>query len=268
MKKTILFISVGLFIGLVSRAHADPPAANQILWLKADAGVLTNGSGTVTNWLDQSSNNNNALLSTGYGDPKAAVTDFGLPSDHDVVRFDGNDGLRLTSDAALRATNISIYSVCYLPTASGPQGTDTMIASFTSCCGWLQAIQGAGNVYFFTTGVIGSPTVGPDGAYSGVQGNIWACVTTTLSTSTGAKKIRVDGVEKDSRTGKGVTLHTLATATVGYYGAGLGFFVGDIAEILVYDSVDTNQQAQVEEYLYDKYWAAPETVETGSLSEF
>jgi len=81
MEKAILFISAGLLVGLVSRANANPPAANRILWLKADAGVTVNGPSVnppsadlvlwlkadagvttnasgVTDWADQAGGNN------------------------------------------------------------------------------------------------------------------------------------------------------------------------------------------------------------------
>ena len=57
------------------------------LWLKADAGVVTNGSGYVSQWQDQSGNANNAFQSTASQQPSlvAASGLFGRA----VVRFNG-----------------------------------------------------------------------------------------------------------------------------------------------------------------------------------
>src|SRR5229473_2207494 len=47
-------------LALAPCAQAQLPYTNNLrIWLKADAGVTTNGSGQVTSWLDQSANGNN-----------------------------------------------------------------------------------------------------------------------------------------------------------------------------------------------------------------
>ena len=63
------------------------------LWLKADTGVTTNGSGQVSTWADQSGNANNATQTTGANQPLLITNAVnGRP----VVRFDGaNDSLSL-----------------------------------------------------------------------------------------------------------------------------------------------------------------------------
>jgi autotransporter-associated beta strand protein len=73
--------------------NATGPAAVQptdtagcALWLKADAGALTNALGAVTNWLDQSGSGNNATLAN--GNPMLVN---GAANGQPVVRFDGTD---------------------------------------------------------------------------------------------------------------------------------------------------------------------------------
>ncbi len=59
-----------------------------LLWLKADMGIQTNGSGGVTNWLDQSGNNNDAASqATNTHPPLVSNVINGKPA----VRFSGTD---------------------------------------------------------------------------------------------------------------------------------------------------------------------------------
>ncbi|MDR2675382.1 MAG: LamG domain-containing protein [Opitutaceae bacterium] len=70
-----------------SAAPAAPPTNGLRLWLKADAGVVTDGAGKISQWQDQSGRNNHASQGTAGARPQVApsVTAGGLPA----VRFDG-----------------------------------------------------------------------------------------------------------------------------------------------------------------------------------
>jgi hypothetical protein len=93
-----LFAFASAVVVSASICYADLTVTNGLqLWLKGDAGVQTSGS-SVTNWLDQSGNNNNASHSLGVFptmDPTYVANGFnGQP----VVRFDGiNDSLKNNS---------------------------------------------------------------------------------------------------------------------------------------------------------------------------
>ena len=63
-----------------------PPTNGLVLWLKADAGVTTNGDGTVSAWADQSGNGNNALQAASAAAPSLVIdAKTGRPA----VQFNG-----------------------------------------------------------------------------------------------------------------------------------------------------------------------------------
>ena len=107
-------------------------------------------------------------------------------------------------------------------------------------------LEPGGNIYWWS-----SPTY--DRTWSTVAAGGYHIIAATLSKTADEKTVYIDGTEsiqsQDITTGFGTT-YTNATVTIGKRVT--SYFTGNIAEILVYSSVDTNQQAQVEEYLYSK----------------
>jgi hypothetical protein len=83
------------------------PGANLQLWLEANEGVVTNGSGGVIGWNDQSGNNNNATLGEG-GNPSVLVADTpnGQPSinlvgaNYEYFTIPNSASLEITGDIA------------------------------------------------------------------------------------------------------------------------------------------------------------------------
>jgi hypothetical protein len=68
-------------------APSSPVTSGLQLWLKADAGVSTNSSGTVTNWADQSGNGNDAAQDDSTNAPLLVTNEVnGKP----VLRFEGS----------------------------------------------------------------------------------------------------------------------------------------------------------------------------------
>jgi len=77
------------------------------LWLKADEGVETNGTGNVTNWVDQSGNGHHATSATTGEAPRQVLSALnGLP----VVRFDGADDRLTTSGSYGERTVILVLN--------------------------------------------------------------------------------------------------------------------------------------------------------------
>src|SRR6185295_2500422 len=87
---------------------ATPPAADRILWLKADEGIITGDGGAVLNWADQAGdvvNNGNAV-----GTAQLAEADFagGL---RPVIRFNQGAGFELENPDDLARPEFSVYVV-------------------------------------------------------------------------------------------------------------------------------------------------------------
>lgn len=73
---------------------AAPPSQGLVVWLKADAGVSTNGDGTVTTWADQSGQTNNAAAT----DPGVApVLAIDPATTRPTLQFDEGDFLDIVS---------------------------------------------------------------------------------------------------------------------------------------------------------------------------
>ena len=66
------------------------------LWLRADAGVTTNPGGGVTQWVDQSTNGNNAIQAT---DTQAPLLINSALNNRPVLRFDGADDFLDVADS-------------------------------------------------------------------------------------------------------------------------------------------------------------------------
>jgi hypothetical protein len=103
---TILFGAV--FMSLTTPCLAtNPPSAGMVVWFKADAGV-TQDTGGVSVWEDQSGHANHANRVLGGPQPASATFPNGS---HAVLRFNGDDGLRLTNAAATQLTSFNIFIV-------------------------------------------------------------------------------------------------------------------------------------------------------------
>src|SRR2546425_13097606 len=89
-KFTGLIPAIGVFLAAAGALHAQVlTVTNGLqLWLKADAGVTTNATGGVTQWVDQSPNGNTAAQTTDASAPLfVADAQNGKPA----LRFDGVD---------------------------------------------------------------------------------------------------------------------------------------------------------------------------------
>ncbi len=92
------------------------------LWLKADVGVVTNGSGNVTTWQDQS----------GWGrDANNVISDPALltngPAGQNVVNFDGGDAVYTTYNF----DSLQQYTIFSVARYTGPDYYGRVISSFT-----------------------------------------------------------------------------------------------------------------------------------------
>src|ERR1022692_243607 len=90
-------LAVGFWLASLPSLQAQsPPTGNLQLWLKADAGVSTDGTNGVTVWADQSGNARHAVLPGGAAAPIFIASDAGLggkPS----VQFNPGQFMQLTN---------------------------------------------------------------------------------------------------------------------------------------------------------------------------
>ena len=102
--------------------------ADCVLWLKADAGVLTDGAGNVTNWLDQSGNGGSVSQTDPARQPMRvdSVPEFGgMPA----VRFEdpADDGVGLGPvDLGVASTNDRTVIMVVKPAINATQGNEAI----------------------------------------------------------------------------------------------------------------------------------------------
>jgi hypothetical protein len=258
--RKLISIAVVLLLGVVSLANAAPPAGS-LLWLKADAGVIEDGSGVLT-WEDQSGNDIHAQRSAAAtGSPQLSTAGFPLGT-FPVISFNGNSRF-LLDQAALRTTEISVYAV--LDVDVPERGAYYGNYSNSINWGWglsLNALGGEGRAMHAYSGA-GTQDAYSDWAVGGTPPGSKHVVTTTISQMMGSKAIYVDGSPLGS------TAITDFQYDPDYPGAAsigalmdydLFQYDGDIAELIIYPSVDMLQQAMVEDYLYNKYLPEPATM--------
>ena len=119
-------------VGMVESATAPTNVTGCVLWLKGDAGVLIDGSGNVTNWLDQSGNGGSVSQTNATRQPTLvdSIPEFGgMPG----VRFDdpADDGVGLGPVDLGMATNDDRTVIMVVKPETAPSqgseviGTDT-----------------------------------------------------------------------------------------------------------------------------------------------
>jgi len=201
-------------------------------------------------WEDQSGavNSHDAYINgtdSGYA-TLTNVTVAAPAGPKEMIHFDGAASLLVANENDLDLDDLTVYAVLGSFTTDSGDFFNNYVNSPEA--GWTLKLEPGGNIYWWS-----SPTY--DRTWSTVAASGYHIIAATLSKTADEKTVYIDGTEsiqsQDITTGFGAT-YTNATVSIGKKLS--SFFTGDIAEILVYDSVDTNQQAQVEAYLYNKYW--------------
>ena len=215
----------------------DMPLTGMRLWLKADAGVEANSSGSVGTWLDQSGNSNNAAQIVPGGQPLLAPSALnGRPA----VKFvNGGQNLslpNLMSGATAGEVFVVVKANSPMPTTGRGLlcfGSGTA-AYYPNTAG--EIVESFGST---TTYDVGLPpfTLASYALYN-------------VSSQAGQWTARLDGVTLLSSTSNSVAFNT-----VPYIGSnGSVGFDGEVAEVIVYNSVLREaQRASVYNYLGNKY---------------
>ncbi len=114
--------------GMVESGSAPTNVAGCVLWLKSDAGVLTDGFGNVTNWLDQSGNGLSLSQANAAMQPLlvSAVSALG---GNPAIRFDdpADDGVGLGPvDLGIGTNGDRTVVMVVIPEANPTQGSEVI----------------------------------------------------------------------------------------------------------------------------------------------
>jgi hypothetical protein len=218
-----------------------------LLWLRADANVVTGTNGAVSQWTDQSALGNNAFQTTTANQPQLIANQVnGLP----IIRFSGTNSLVLPYNMMQRVQSGQIIAV--VKVGSNPNNF-SMLWNFGT---------GFGTSYYDLLHFDDFGT--SDTSYVQIETQAQLSQYFVYDTSldpSGESIYRYDGSALWTRSGLPLSFQ-VAPDIGGYNG---GSFVGDIAEIFVYDRVLTSQeQGAIYSYLATKYAMPSITTVLGS----
>jgi hypothetical protein len=229
-------------------ATAQILPANMVFWTRADSGVRSDGSGFVTDWYDQTANQNNAQQY--FGLPLEPTLVPGAMNGLPAIRFDGGTNyLQSASSPSLAMTgDMTIYvAINFADYAAGRQILGKTLIN-----------QPASYDYY----ILNSTTT------RFLRGNGSASVAIAATTTPSAGATHVMGVTMQGTTvahfldgfaNGGGTLSTAMTDAGTPFRIGsrhdlLQYMKGDIAEIMIFNSaLSANERLIVNNYLGVKY---------------
>lgn len=221
------------------------------LWLRADAGIVLNGS-TVAQWSDQSGNNRHAVQASGGSQPLLRP---GALHGQPALRFDGTNDFLTFNLPVNGLTGMTVFLVAAntLNQTGGSSQAEQCALFWNEAAYWgtlyLSPFQGSVCARF-GTGQSGNRMVYPRPVPAGSNFTLSTAVKDATSDS-----LFVNGTRVLSEGGK---LGTIAACRdTGNVGRGFDdntFYAGDMAEVLVYTRALTVSERQaIEAYLSRKY---------------
>ncbi len=228
------------------------PASGLKLWLKADAGVVTNGAGSVSQWTNQSTNINHATQAVVGAQPAYIASSFhGKPS----IRFNGSSFLSAGTNASLAYTNFTFFLVSSFATAS--PGSAALLSKDEGggpLNKWIYWYTGNGMQFH----------IQPGGA--AVSSSAYTPVPNQFELL-GLKKSGTSYVHYLNGATNGVVTDGTLIPSINSdlrigQAEGALFFNGDLSEIMIYDRPLSESERQVvESSLATKYgWVKPVTI--------
>lgn len=230
------------------------PVEGMKVWLRADAGVVRQGT-EVVSWEDQSGNNRTAQQTNVTLRPKWVSSGM---NEKASVRFDGvNDYLSGTTGYDARTSNTTIISVhrrtvmsawsAPVSLASGGYGEPLLT--------WKNETWqlGANDVGRAETGVYVSSGSSVQGKY------LLSSVSRSGGTNGNGATLSVRNYDGQTELATSGTQSWASSAATGYYlgrhwAPGPTYLKGEVAEALIYDRALTSEErVQVENYLKEKY---------------
>jgi hypothetical protein len=226
------------------------PSDGLALWLKSDTGVTVDGS-SVTEWLDQSGNGNDATASGSESPSYNATGINGLPS----IDFNGED--QMVTIASSSSLNITASSVFMVMKRDGDGVSNDVILMKN---GDTAYDDGAFGIVLFSSAT--------NWAFGINEGGGWSDYNTSFDVSNNNPHIigfRVNNLysypHQDNQVGsdfggKIITI-TDGTLQIGGYNASFGaseYFYGKIAEVIIYNRFVSDLEKQsIMLYLNAKY---------------
>ena len=213
-----------------------PVVNGMLMWFRADAGVVADSNGNVSQWTDQSGLGNNAVLASGATSPLLVLSQANGPP---VVRFNGPNALSLPVNVMQNAQEGEIIAIVKI--ASDPNDLNTL---------WNFG-SGNGSAYFNTNHFddFGNSDQGFAEVETQAQISQYYVYDTSIDVN-GSAIYRYNGTPLWTRTSLGTGFNS--SPAIG--GAGAGNFYGDIAEIFVYSrALSSQEQSQIYSYLASKY---------------
>jgi len=240
------------------------PENNLVLHLDADAIEGLNDNDTVETWSDLSGEENDVTQETLDNRPLYKTN---VLSGKPVVRFDGtNDSLRISSNI-LSGSSFSVFIVKNQDNTS--VDARSIVAHNTDDGGWpswsIQNNSSRDTRFFVYTGETPHAIEGT----TSISNGVFHIVTARYSSSADLWDLYVDGRLDVSGNKTGSLGRATDWIDIGYYPTSDVYYKGDIAEILIYDSVlSTQDKEEVERYLGNKWlgWATERDLElTGKV---
>ncbi len=234
---------------------ATAPTAGLGLWLKADAGITTNGA-TVSEWADQSGQGRHMVQTNAAAQPTLVTSGTSLPG----VSFDGVNDFMTNIYPVNGLTGMTIFLLANSRIeigGIGASGGENAAIFWNETVSWgtvyLSPFQKRINWRFGTTQVNNRQVtsrpvpIGLDYSISTIVKDEASLtdslyVDGTWLASSGAKTNAIAGCTNIMNLGRGYNHNT--------------YFSGEILEVLVYErTLSDGERMEVEQYLHDKYFA-------------
>ncbi len=246
---TLNSVTVSNFSYMTSVPQQEP---NLIAWYRSDVGI-TQSSGAISSWSDQSGNSNDATQSTGSQKPtlvSGAINNSILPS----VSFDGTDDrFSLPTDFSDLTAGGSLFIVLK-PTSSSGTRTPITVGNASNADSLTVQTNNTNSTlvaYNNTTSSSVSTSNNP------ITVNSYQVLEQTFEAgSNGTGTIFVNGVQKAQATNLVSTLRNVSRSSnfIGMSSATADFFQGEIAEILFFKTtVSASSRASIESYFVSKF---------------
>lgn len=179
---------------------------------------------------------------------------------HPVVRFDGSSaGFNLAAPLDLKLQNVSVYVVASVDNSISSRIIVGIFSADPGCCyGWSMGLNdgSVGDVKWWTYTTAAGHNFLPNYHFQN-HAPVMLAGALSADTENGTKILYTNGVYCGSVNNLGriqYSPYSNEKLTVGYLGTGGQNLRSDIAEILVFSSVDEAQRTAVESYLNAKYF--------------